>query len=306
VFGGNDLQLHFDARPLDQGACVAIPEDIRLSVDPDSTIDLSNAYHFTELPNLALFVSSGFPFTRMADLSETAVVLPERAGTVELSAFLGLMGRLGSLTGYPAMGVTVLRGGEAASGLDKDLVVVGTLGRLRGAADLLRASPYRPEGGILRVALSQTLPGIWRLFGDTREEQRQRAAAALATPLGSGAATLIGAAAPYGHGRSVVALLAGEPQGLDAMVEALEDPVLVPDIQGDLALLSAGRMTSWRTGSSFTVGYLPPWLWPDWLLRDRPLWILVLMVGAAATLGLALLRILLRSAAARIARRRPG
>jgi cellulose synthase (UDP-forming) len=306
VFGSIDLQLFFDARPLDLGACVAIPEDIKLSVDPESTFDLSNAYHFTELPNLAFFVSSGFPFTRMADLSETAVVLPDRPGTVELSAFLGLMGRLGSLTGYPVLRVTVLRGAEATAAGDKDLILVGTLGRLGVAEELLRASPYRPEGNALRVVLSHALPGIWRLFGDARYDEAQRAAAALAAPLGGGAAAMIGAASPSGHGRSVLAVLAGEPQGLDAMVNALDDPVLVPDIQGDLALLSAGRMTSWRAGPTYAVGYLPPWLWPDWLLRDRPLWILLIMVMSAVLLGLALLRTLLARAATRIGRRRQG
>jgi cellulose synthase (UDP-forming) len=49
-----------------------------MSVDQDSLLDLSTAYHFTSLPNLAFFVNSGFPFTRLADLSETAVVSPQQ------------------------------------------------------------------------------------------------------------------------------------------------------------------------------------------------------------------------------------
>ena len=51
---------------------------------------------------------------------------------------------------------------------------------------------------------------------------------------------MIGAPSPFGHGRSLVAVLAGSPQGLGAMVEALSDQKLVPDIQGDLALLAGG------------------------------------------------------------------
>ena len=109
MFGENDLQLFFDARPLNRGDCVAIPKDIHLSVDPNSTIDLSSAYHFTQLPNLAFFVNSGFPFTRMADLSDTVVVLPQQPRSVELSAFLELMGNLGALTFQPVNRVTVRR-----------------------------------------------------------------------------------------------------------------------------------------------------------------------------------------------------
>jgi cellulose synthase (UDP-forming) len=54
------------------------------------------------LPNLSFFASSGFPYTRMADLSGTAVVLPERPNAVEISAFLELVGRLSSQVGHPA------------------------------------------------------------------------------------------------------------------------------------------------------------------------------------------------------------
>ncbi len=304
VFGQNDLQLYFDARPLHRGDCVAIPEDIHLAVDPDSTIDFSNAYHFTTLPNLAFFVDSGFPFTRLADLSETAVVLADRPGTVELSAFLGLMGRIGGLTGTPVLGVSVLRAGEAGAIADKDLLVIGTLAHMGGAAELLRESPYRLEGNALRVQLPAPMQGVWRLFGDRTADARRAAAAALAAPLGGGGAAMIGAAAPARNGRSLVALLAGEPQGLDAMVAALGDSRLVPDIQGDLTLLAGGHVTSWRTGPGYTVGFIPPWLWPDWLLRDDPLWILGLMVISAGLLGMALLRVRVWSAARRIGWRR--
>ncbi len=75
VHGANDLEFYFDARPLRHGGdCGAVPGDLRMSVDPDSTIDLSGGIRVAALPNLASFVGSGFPFTRMADLSETAIV----------------------------------------------------------------------------------------------------------------------------------------------------------------------------------------------------------------------------------------
>ncbi|MBN8905553.1 MAG: cellulose biosynthesis cyclic di-GMP-binding regulatory protein BcsB [Rhodospirillales bacterium] len=54
-------------------------------------------------------IISGFPFTRMADLSQTAIILPDSAGTAEYSAYLGVLGRLSESTGYPALNVTVAR-----------------------------------------------------------------------------------------------------------------------------------------------------------------------------------------------------
>ncbi|HVY13837.1 MAG TPA: UDP-forming cellulose synthase catalytic subunit [Rhodopila sp.] len=291
VFGQNDLQLYFDARPLHRGDCTAIPEDLHLAVDPDSTIDLSSAYHFTQLPNLAFFVSAGFPFTRMADLSDTAVVLPQQPNTVELTAFLDLMGNIAALTGLPVNRVSVLRPSEANAISNKDILLIGTLSRLGPAADLLRRSPYKVEGNSLRVELPTMLSGIWRLFGDNTETERNRAGAALAAPLGEQSAVMIGAQAPNSSDRSLVAILGGSPQALNSMVDAMNDPKLVPHIQGDLAILSGGQMTSYRAGSTYTVGYLPFWLWPEWWLEDRPGAIIAAMIIAASALGICLHRL---------------
>ena len=59
------------------------------------------------MPDLAAFGSSGFPFSRLADLSESAVVLPPKPEQGDLSAYLSLMGLMGNVTGYPAHAVTV-------------------------------------------------------------------------------------------------------------------------------------------------------------------------------------------------------
>ncbi len=305
VFGQNDLQMFFDARPLHRGDCAAIPGDIHMGVDPDSTLDFSNAYHYTTLPNLAYFVNSGFPFTRMADLSDTAVVLPQQPSPVELSAFLGLMGNLGALTFQPVNRVTIVRPSDVASIQDKDVLVVSTLAHLGAASTLLERSPYRVEGTSLRVEMPTMLQDIWHLFSRMGADTKQEAMTTLNTPLSDRGAALIGAEAPGGNRRSVVAFLAGSPQGLDAMVDATRDPKLVPNMQGDLALLSGGTMTSYRSGPTYAVGSLPFWLWPEWLLQDQPIAIIVIMVLAATALGLVFYRVLVWQAGRRTARIKP-
>jgi cellulose synthase (UDP-forming) len=304
VFGANDLQLFFDARPLHRGDCTAIPDDVHMSVDANSTLDLTSAYHISALPNLAFFVNSGFPFTRMADLSDTALVLPQQPNSVEISAFLDLMGTLGALTFQPVSHVTVLRVNDVSVVPDKDLIVLGTLADVSGAADLLERSPYRLEDRALHVLLPNALRGVWYLFGDRTGAARERVAAAFATPLGEGGAAMIGAESPAGHARSVVALLGGSPQALLAMVETMRDPALSPSIQGDLTLLSGGTVTSYRAGGTYTVGELPFWLWPEWLLQDNAIGIVLVMLVAAAVLGLCLYRVLRWRAGSRVARRR--
>jgi cellulose synthase (UDP-forming)/cellulose synthase operon protein B len=306
VFGQNDLQMYFDMRPLHRGDCAAIPDDLHVAVDPDSTLDLSTAYHYATLPNLAYFVNSGFPFTRMADLSDTAAVLPPQPSAVELSAFLGLMGHFGSLTFQPVNRLTVVRTGDAASMPDKDLLVVSTLGHLGPAASLFERSPYRVDGTSLHVSLPGPLEDIWHLFGDRKAGLSKEAMTAVGTKLGERTAVLIGAEAPGASHRSVVGLLAGSPQGLDAMIDALDDTKLVPNIQGDLAVLAGREITSYRSGKTYNLGSLPFWLWPEWWLQDQPVAIIVTMAIAAAKMGFCLYRLLHRKASRRTAQPRSG
>ena len=288
VFGQNDLQFFFDARPLHRGDCVAVPSDLHMIINPDSTIDISRAYHFTELPNLAFFVNSGFPFTRMADLSETAVVLSEKPAPAEISAYLNLMGRLGSLTGYPTIGVTVVRPDGLASVAGKDILMMGTIGHMGAAADLLARSPVKMTGNSLQVELGSTLDSVRRIFGDQGAEQRARANTTLTALPSDNSAYMVGTQSPLTKKRSVVAFLASSPAGLNAMVATLRDADQAPLIQGDLTALSAERVTSYRVGSLYTVGYLDPWVWVSYMLGDQPLVIIIGMMVAACLIGMAL------------------
>ena len=289
--GQNELQLRYDMRPLNRGECVAVPDDIRAGVDPDSTIDISGARRFTELPNLAFFTGAGFPFTRHANLSETAAVLPDRPSPVELSALFGLLGRMAAIVGLPATGIEVVRSAGLARVADRDLVVVGALGTRNPALEtLLREgtgrAPVRLEGARLSVALPDALAGIRELFpGAPRRQERARAAAQLQQPA-DGLGVLVGFESPLRSGRSVVALTGATPAGLETVLAALRDPEQVGRIQGDLALVSAGRVTAYRTGPIYTSGSLPFWLWPQYYMGGRPHLLLAGLALAALLVSL--------------------
>ena len=107
------------------------------------------------MPNLGFFASAGFPFTRMADLSGTAVVLPDRPNAVETQAYLDLVGQLAAITGLPATGIEVVGPGALASVAARTLLVLGTLSRQPALNQLLRETPVRQEGGGLRDATRQ-------------------------------------------------------------------------------------------------------------------------------------------------------
>jgi hypothetical protein len=277
-----------------------VPGDIRTGIDPDSTIDLSGAYRFTTLPNLAYFVSSGFPFTRIADLSTTAAVLPDRPSAGELSAFLGLIGRLSALVGHPATGLQVVRPQGLQQAAERDLIVVGALGRQPALPQLMQAAPLQLEGNRLSVALPDALGQFRHLFdGGARSGEVERASAQLAAPAESLGA-IIGFESPLRAGKSVLVLTGASATGLEEMVLALRDPEQLPRVQGDLALLSGGRIQGYRLGSSYTTGRLPPWLWPQLYLSSSPAGLLGILALAIVLLAAPLYWVLRRRAVQRL------
>lgn len=79
-------QLRFDFRymnPMPGGSvdnCITFqPVPNHVVIGDDSTIDFSKYYHFIAMPDLRAFANAGFPFSRMADLSDTLAVMPDEA-----------------------------------------------------------------------------------------------------------------------------------------------------------------------------------------------------------------------------------
>ena len=300
IFGLNNLQMRFDMRPLNRGDCTAIPGDIRASIDPDSTIDLSRSYRFTALPNLAFFAGSGFPYTKLADLSDTALVLPDRPTSLELSHAMGLIGRLAANTGLPALRLAIAHSSTLDSVVDRNLLVVGSLNRVPALARLLRDSPVRLDGNRLQVSLPSPMENFRNFFlSDDRLRDRTRLNAVVSGP-GDGQGIMIGTESPLQSGRTLVAVTGTTPQGVEAMLNALSDPDQLPRIQGDVAWLSGGRVESYRISPTYSVGSLPVWLWPQLYLGNRPDMVLLLVVGAALLLAAPSYWIIRRRVAARL------
>lgn len=301
ISGRNELQLRFDMRPMHRGDCTAIPGDVQATVEPSSTIDLSRAHRFAMLPNLAYFASAGFPFTRMADLSETAVVMPDRPSAVEVSAFLGVVGGLSNMVGVPATGLAVVRPAQVPQMADRDLIVMGTLQRQPALGTLLREAPLRiDEAGRIAMSLPDQMEGFARLIWDgPPPEERIRAAALLSAPA-EGLGFVAGAQSPLRAGRSVVAIAAPTPAALEAVAEALRDPARIPRVQGDLVLLTGDGLEAFRTAPSYAVGALPFWMWPSHYLGAQPWALLLLMIGASGLIGVPVLVGLRRRAVRRL------
>jgi cellulose synthase (UDP-forming) len=301
VFGNNALQFFFDTRPLNRGACGAVPSDPTMGIDPNSTISLARGYHFAAMPNLAYFVSAGFPFSRMADLSNTTVVLPDTPDSGELSAYLRMMGRFGFLTGYPVLRVTVARPEEEATLQKGDILVLGTIAHLGSLTDILQNVPITIGNGQISVKMGDApLGGVFQIFGGGRSDDQRKAATALSADVNQDTAIVASGQSPWVRHASVVALLAGTPQGLDGILSAFRDPTQNPLIQGDFSIVSGGQVSSYRIGPTYTVGWIPIWIWPSYLLHDQPITIVLVMIVGCIILTLALHTTLRRRAMTRL------
>jgi hypothetical protein len=272
------LDLHY------QGACRVMPRDtVRESLDPDSTIDLRGFHHYAALPDLALFANAGFPFTRYADLAETAIVLPDPVTAASLEQLYATLGRLGRATGAAATQYRLIDEREARSARDLDLLVLG------GAAANQLLAEWRQDATLVLGSGDRRFRDFGPVPRFTTDPLRFGAAAPLAgevTVATSGSlGALIGFESPLSAGRSVVALVGSDPAAVRAVSDALDDAGSVAAMRGELALVRGGTVRSYEGGHVYYVGTLPWWTRAWFHLSRHPLLLTLLALIVAVTVA---------------------
>ncbi len=280
----SQLQFHYQYEYLKQGACHdTIIENVSGTIDGDSSIDLSGLPHFLAMPDLAVFANSGFPFTRMADLSQSAVILPAVPQAVHVSTYLGLMGRMGESTGYPATGVLVALPSQLPALVDKDLLVIGSERNQPLFAAWRSSLPFSSDGKDQRYALSGMYDSAINWWHEITGQRQTVSSARLTLRQDLPGALLMGFESPLKNGRSVVALQANNEQEYASLLDALLEPTLVRKIQGSVVALRNGQVLMLDERQSYDVGSLPPVLYLQWWLSFHP-WLLALLAGISASL----------------------
>ena len=79
------------------------------------------------MPDLRAFANAGFPFSRMADLSESIVVMPKAPNEGQVTTLLDTIATVGAQTGLPAINVTLTDDGSQIQNKDADIMVIGTI-----------------------------------------------------------------------------------------------------------------------------------------------------------------------------------
>ena len=296
----NQMQFQFSMDFHREAMCKEVfVDNTREAIDPDSTVDVSSFPHYTAMPNLALFANAGFPFTRYADLAETAVVLPDAADRAALEELFFLLGRLGRQTGAAALQYRLLDTTEALAAKDSDLLV------LTGS-----------KSNELLEHWAKNLAMVFRKLGrDYRE--LQRAPNAMTGPLQPGRsddgaaphvviradgslAALLSFESPVSRGRTVVALVGSDAAAAQSLVASLEDESKVPQIRGELALVRNDAIQSYQGGDLYYVGSLSWWQWLWFHFSRHALLLTIISLAAAVATGLFLYGCLQRLAARRL------
>ncbi|MDB5969533.1 MAG: cellulose biosynthesis cyclic di-GMP-binding regulatory protein BcsB [Hydrocarboniphaga sp.] len=299
----NQLQFRFAVDYHRPGPCRDSGMDlVRSAIDPESTLDLTGIPHYVEMPNLERFANAGYPFTRYADLSQTALVLPRAETADDIEAALALMGLMGRATGLAATAAAWVREDQLDTVRDRDLLIIG--GGL---------------GGSLLHTWNKTLPGVidgmhhelsvlssLASRADTLWEHRPRRGAErnpsawrLAAQGEGPLAALIGFESPLRSGRSAVAVVASSREHQSLVWKALGDPGVVALMHGDVVILRDGHVESYDSGNHYSLGHLPFWSGLWWLFSQH----LPLLAGAAVLAAL-LAAFWLRWALRRVAERR--
>lgn len=279
--GGRDqLQMGYYFDVIKQGECMGMPPDnLQGSIDPESTIDFSGFPHYVALPNLAYFANMGFPFTRMADLSETAVVLPERPNAEELSLYLTVMGRMGEATSYPALRHVVVSASDIEKMAARDLIVIGSASTQSLMAKWADHLPMVQLGGERRVREPDV---TWRAVYRWEQQDVQR-------PLepkggfnlaGTGnLAVLMAFQSPLQAARSVVFIHADKAGDLRKISEVLADPERIGSVQGDFAVVEDRTVDHTKVSQTYYLGSLSTVTKLRWFFSDQPL--LLALLGLA-------------------------
>ena len=280
--GDNRLQFTFQIPPNDLGQCRSVQPIERIAaIDPESSIDLTGFHHYLAMPSLAAYANSGFPFTRVPDLAQTSVVLPNRPTDADVGVFLTAIGRLSAATGYPGTRFQVLAAAQIEQARDSDILLVAQGDRDGLLARWQQHLPALVAAGTRSVApLERAMGSFINLF--QLESQIKLSSSGGRTILqGDGAlAAMVGFESPLQSGRSVVALTASDSATMALVSAGLNDAAKIAQLRGDLGLLRDTAVESFRVNPVYYVGHLPWWQWLWFHLHSHPLLLILLGIGA--------------------------
>jgi cellulose synthase (UDP-forming) len=262
------------------------PINLQGAILQDSYLDLRAYPHWAPLPNLEIFSNAGFPFTRLADLSGTTVVLPPTPTEQEIETFITLMGHFGRQTGFPGLRVTVAGPDALQSGAATDFLIIGAGDDQPAFSKLGTHLPVSLGSGQIQVHDTQGFfvsllhNAWWKLRSNEHAESGGLTAG------GTPDAVMEGIESPYdiGGSRSIIAIHLKDSSTFDPFMDTFLNVQQSSDVSGSVAVLHGTEFQSFRVGSQvYYVGVLPWWTQLRLWAAEYP-WLIAVVVVVLAFL----------------------
>ncbi len=300
----NQLQFNYFFDVTKEGECKDnYLNNMQGAIDADSTLDFSKFAHYAPLPDLAAFANIGFPYTRLADLAKTAVVLPAQANPGEISLYLSLMGHMGESTGYPALRHEVISSADIDKVADDDLMVIASAQH----QDLLvKWADYLPvveRDGERHVREPGVFKRLWLRWSGQDVQDLSRPEAMLNYQGGSSLATIMAFESPLHTKRSAVVFYADEAGDLGKISDLFYNRERIEDMQGDFVILDRKSVASAKLAETYYVGDLDWFTKLRWWITAHPVIAVLLGVLVSILFAVLMFRWLRKVAAKRLGKK---
>lgn len=305
IYGDNQLALYFKIVPKEDAPCsVLLNNNIKSRIDEDSWIDLSKTRHFTLLPNLSYFVGASFPFSRLADYSQTVLLLPERPSETEIATLLDLSARSGNATGTALNNNRVMFGLPTAGAnllhlSQSDVLAVSTVEQSAFNRTLLVDSPFVSNDRSFGVREPTTwekaqrlLAGDWNASGVDADRYFSSNEAWRG---------FVSFRSRWNTSRVVVLAIGSNDSQLARLHGDLASAKINASVRGDAAIITdENSVRSFRVGPQFPSGQMPWYMMVVWYANQHSALLAILGLLFAALVGFSLYPLLKRRAKVRL------
>ncbi len=240
-----------------------LADAVMTTIHGSTTLSLGDIPHFARLPDVARFVDDGFPFTRMADLSETRIVLPAQPSPAELATTLSLMAHFASITGHPGIAAEFSDVGSmgALGRRDRDVLVIGQAAVLDHFTAWEDDLPVVHAHEQLLIRQPRPVERLRTLLAGQTSKRRADRVAELLTR-NPDVALVLGLQVPSGEGRTAVVVTANRAETMPT-AHQLTGFTEADLPGGDLLMIDGDTRTRFRIGAGYDVGQL------DWFTHLR-------------------------------------
>ncbi len=251
-----DAQYHF-RRSIEKACQDFDANSLQGSVDPKSTLSFRNYSYFHEMPALEVLAQGGYPFSRLGDLGDTALILPPQPGQSEVSAALIAVGHIGRWTQDAAVRLEVGSLDNLSPFADRELLVVAPPGSL--PQDWNDRLPLQFSAGKVQLKPVDVFESLQGRLAGRDPKQASEYASQVVLSAGQNLETIVGFKSPLNSSRNVVLMTAGSGGDVRNAALTLIDPGTSQFVRGGLTLVHGDKVSGYDLGARYETGHLPWW-----------------------------------------------